>query len=120
MKYTLYYTFNETLDDDKRLWAVDYAYDVEQGFDDILHYLYQQKFNKKYAELSWYLEPGAKEAVKEWEAAWMGNELKYYDYYTSMNYSFVDWLKDEYYADALRECLDRMEAMSPGGCSFND
>lgn len=120
MRYTLYYTFNEELDGGRTLWAVDYAYDVEQRFDDILRYLYEQKFDKKYSELAWYLEPGAKEAVKGWESAWIQNDIKSYDYYTTMNYPFIDWLKEEYYRDALADCLSRMESMSPMGCSFND
>lgn len=107
MAYTLHYDFQEYVGDGE-LWAVDYQYPVQESIDDIMHYLYEKKFGRDFAEISWYLEPGAKEAMREWEQAYLKDEIKFYDYYSSLNYEFTDWLHDYHKPDAISECLEKM------------
>lgn len=109
MAYTLHYDFQEYVVDGE-LWAVDYQYPVQESIDDIMHYLYEKKFGRDFAEISWYLEPGAKEAMGEWEQAYLKDEIKFYDYYSSLNYEFTDWLHDAHKSDALSECLEKMSS----------
>lgn len=109
MAYTLHYDFREYVDGGE-LWAVDYRYPVQESIDDILHYLYEKRFDRDFAEISWYLEPGAREAMNEWEQAYLKDEIKTYDYYSSLNYEFTDWLHEEYRDDALAECLGKIGA----------
>ncbi len=105
MQYRLYYTFDSTIDG-QAVWVMNYEYDVEQCFDDILRYLYAKRFDREYLPLSWHLEPGAKDAVNAWEAMWERNEIKEMDYYTARNPDFLDWLHAAYYEDALQEYCD--------------
>lgn len=113
MAYTLHYDFSEHVGGGELL-AVDYRYPVQESIDDILHYLYEKRFDRDFAELSWYLEPGAREAMREWERAYLKDEIKTYDYYSSLNYEFTDWLHDEYRDDALAECLGKIGSPSFG------
>lgn len=117
MAYTLHYDFQEYVGDGE-LWAVNYQYPVQESIDDIMHYLYEKKFGRDFAEISWYLEPGAKEAMGEWEQAYLKDEIKFYDYYSSLNYEFTDWLIDEYRDAALAECLDKISATEFGVTAY--
>lgn len=55
---------------------------------DIISYLYEKHYNIPYNELSWYLEPGAKEFVKDIEEKWLHNTLD-----TSFIYRDKDFVK---------------------------
>ena len=48
---------------------------IAEDLNDIITYLYEKHYNIPYDELSWYLEPGAKEFVKDIEYRWLHNTL---------------------------------------------
>lgn len=115
MNYTLYYTFDETVNG-HRVFESDYEYDVEQDFKDILRYLYKRRFDADYDDLSWQLESGAKESVEEWNGKWNRNEIKFWDFYSTGNSDFIDWLKAEYYDDAFVTFCKEMGIGDYGCC----
>ncbi len=104
---------------------IDFQYKLESGtilvyedLNDALPYLYEKHFGIPYSELSWYLEPGAKEWVKELEDKWMHNELDLSEVYndeefiaslseenTHLSESTIEDMKDEL-EDAIEEELD--------------
>lgn len=100
MKKTLYYTFifDSNYYDDYR----DFPYSVDESLQDVIEYVYEKTYNKKYSPLSWYLTEGAKELVKSLETKWMHNELDMSEFYQDPH--FYDWLKDKYYNVALDKC----------------
>lgn len=109
MTYTLYYNFDELYYDDIVVDEVDYEYHVQLNLQDILEYEYENKFRKKYNCLSWYLEPGAKEFVKDVESRWWKNQIDTVSLYN--DYKFIDWLKECYYEKALsRASLESLKS----------
>lgn len=82
----------------------DYSYVVEEKLDDVVDYLFLKKYNKKYKKnLSWCLEEGAVEFVKDIENKWWHNELDTYELYQDSD--FINYLKDVYLKDAAREYI---------------
>lgn len=111
MIYTLYYTFRNLYYNDNAVNEIDYEYLVQPNFQDILEYEYENKFRKKYAVLSWYLETGSKEFVKELESRWLKNKIDTGLLY--QDYDFIDWLKNRYYEKALSKAsLENLEDAS--------
>lgn len=115
MNYVLHYTFDELVNG-QRVYEADYEYDIEQDFHDILKYLYKKRFRIEYDELSWQLENGAKDAVAEWNDKWCRNELRAWDFYSTGNWDFIDWLKGEYYDDAFVTFCREMGIVDYGCC----
>lgn len=54
--------------------------------DTYIRYAYEKKFGVPYRELGWWLEPGAKEFVKELEADWAHNKLDFHEAYRDRGY----------------------------------
>ena len=86
MKYELYYG--------------NFTYEVEQNYLDILSYEFEKTFNEEYVPYYTLYTPEQNAYVKEFETKWLNNEIHEYDYYTTRNYEFLDWLKEKYADDA--------------------
>ena len=77
----------------------------------------KNKFRKKYSALSWYLESGAKEFVKDLENKWLNNKIDTVAMY--QDFKFLDWLKERYYEKALSKAsLDTLEDTTRAVMSF--
>ena len=101
MKYELYYG--------------DFTFEVEQNYLDILGYEFKNKFNEDYEPSYTLYTSEQKEYVKDFETKWLKNEIHEYDYYTTRNYEFLNWLKDKYYDDAedAQYAEEELENMEP-------
>lgn len=99
MTKSIYYEF--LMDNDV---FVTYDYLVEDKLQDIIEYKYEQKFGKKYNELSWYLETGATKFVNEIEEEWFHNRIDTTKLY-NMDFEFYEWLKNKYSDIAFNKCL---------------
>ena len=108
MNYTLYYTFDNIYYNELAVSQMDYEYTIQSNIQDIIEYEYENKFRKKYSALSWYLESGAKEFVKDLENKWLSNKIDTVAMY--QDFKFLDWLKERYYEKALSKAsLDTLE-----------
>ena len=54
---------------------------ITENLNDIVSYLYEKHYGIPYNELSWYLEPGAKEFVSKIENDWLHNTLDTWSIY---------------------------------------
>lgn len=83
---------------------------VDEDLKMLVAYFYEQHFNKPYNELSWYLEPGAKEFVKEIEDKYLHNEID--SFALGRDENFINFLNENYSCDidddTLDEELDRL------------
>ena len=94
---------------------------INEDIRDVISYLYEKHFGVPYRELGWWLEPGAKEFVKELEDKWWKNELD-----VSKIYADEEYLKElateralfseedledaqDYFEESLRSELDDLE-----------
>ena len=96
---------------------------VTESFRDVLAYLFEKKYDKPYSELSWYLEEGAKDFVKDLEDKWLHNEIDTFTLYHDRD--FLDFLEsrdiswtpldneiEDAYQDFLNECEWEARRMS--------
>lgn len=108
MNYTLYYTFDNIYYNEFTVTKMNYEYTIQSNIQDIIEYEYENKFRKKYDALSWYLESGAKEFIKDLENKWFSNKIDTVAMF--QDFKFIDWLKERYYERALSkaslECLE--------------
>lgn len=95
---------------------------ISEDLRDAIPYLYQKHFGIPYAELGWWLEPGAKEWLKEIENKWMHNQLDLSEVYkdkeflkelclkysNQINEDTLDDLKDEF-EDKIQDELDYLD-----------
>ena len=88
ISYTIYYE------------DMDFDYSVEQNYEDIFNYEFEKEFGVKYNYLTEALYPEHKHFVKDFESKCNKNQIHYYEYYTTHNFDFLDWLKDKYEEDA--------------------
>lgn len=108
MNYTLYYTFDNIYYNEITVTQMDYEYTIQSNIQDIIEYEYENKFRKKYDALSWYLESGAKEFVKDLENKWFSNKIDTIAMF--QDFKFIDWLKERYYERALSKAsLESLE-----------
>ena len=72
----------------------EFYVEVEPTLQDIVAYLFEKEYHKYYNELSWYLEPNAREFVKNIEMLYMKNQLDE----TSLSREMINssFLKDKY------------------------
>lgn len=94
--------------------AIDYSKQLKgeiitvmEDLRDALPYLYEKHFGKEYGELSWYLEPGAKEFVKDLEDKWMHNKLDLSEVYKDEE--FLKSLAERYSTQLSRECIEDIQ-----------
>ncbi len=81
----------------------------------LIPYLYEKHFGKKYNELSWYLEEGAREFVKDIEDKWMHNQLEVEEDSEFLNKYFEnhkDEIVEKYAEDIKDEITEELEALS--------
>lgn len=110
MNYTLYYTFDNIYYNEFTVTQMDYEYTIQSNIQDIIEYEYENKFRKKYDALSWYLESGAKEFVKDLENKWFSNKIDTIAMF--QDFKFIDWLKERYYERALSKAsLESLESL---------
>lgn len=123
MNYSVSYRFTGCCPD------IDFYEDLDSGevlvsedLRDALPYLYEKHFGVPYRELGWWLEPGAKEWVKEIEDKWFHNKLDLSEVYkdteflaslaqkysTQINEDTVEDLKDDFEM-MLRDELDYLD-----------
>lgn len=77
--------------------SFDYTYWIDISCQDIVEYLFKEKYCKEYNQLSWYLEEGAREFVKDIEDSWLRNDVDEYGMLRDL--SLRDFLKDKYADD---------------------
>lgn len=65
---------------------------IEEDFKTILAYLFKKRFDVAYNEMSWYLEKGAREFVRDLEDKWLHNEIDTFDLYH--NDEFLEFYKE--------------------------
>lgn len=105
--------------DELNIWEErdDYSFTFSEDFNDVFAWMFQEKYNVKYGELSWIIEPGAKEFYKELEDKWLHNDLDVSNLYH--NEEFLDFvierknedIKEDEIEDALDEALDDIREM---------
>jgi len=81
---------------------------VDEDLQDIIAFLYYKKYEKPYNELSWYLEDGAKEFVKDIEDKWLHNTLDTFSLYQDPEFlEFLsDWYTDELTEEQLEDLME--------------
>lgn len=99
MRYDLHFSFNNEQYNSVNVNTRDFEYVIDEDLQDIIEYLYEQRFGIKYVPCAWYLENGANDFVKEIEHQWWHNTLDTITLYK--DHSFKDWLKEKYYEHAL-------------------
>lgn len=77
--------------------SFDYTYWVDITCQDIIEYLFKEKYGKEYSPLSWYLEDGAREFVKDIEDSWLRNEID--EYGMLQDLALRSFLKEKYADD---------------------
>ena len=77
--------------------SFDYTHWVDITCQDIVEYLFKEKYRKEYNPLSWYLEDGAREFVKDIEDSWLRNEIDEYGMLQDLD--LRDFLKEKYEED---------------------
>lgn len=75
----------------------DYELPIQENLDDVKAYLFFKKYGKCYNELSWALEPGAREFVKEIEDSWNANTFDSFSLYHDQE--FMEFIRDVIYDD---------------------
>ena len=95
MTYTLIYDFEDNYD--------YFEYPVRQNVEDILRYEFEKFFKHPYSPFL--LTETQKEFIRDFEDKCIHNQIHYYDYYTTHNFDFLDWLKDKY-RDEAEEARD--------------
>lgn len=100
MVYTLYYG--------------NFEYTVEQSYGDILAYEFNKAFNLEYTPYTVLCTKEQKDFIEDFDRRWWHNDIHEYDYYTTRNYEFLDWLKARY-ADAVEEAqyIDEDDLVDP-------
>jgi len=88
--YTLIYDFEDSYD--------YFEYTIEKSCEDILEYEFKKTFEKDYS--NFLLTEEQKKFIKDFEDKCNHNMIHYYDYYTTLNFDFLDWLKDKYQLEA--------------------
>ena len=81
--------------------SFDYSYYVDVSLQDIIEYLFKEKYEKDYNPLSWYLEDGAREFVKDIEDSWLRDDID--EYGMLQDLSLRTFLKDKYASDVENE-----------------
>ena len=82
MQYTLYYG--------------NFEFSVEQTAQDILEFEYKKTFGEDYTPYYGLMSPEQQLFVKKFNTDWVHNDIHEYDYYTTRNYDFLDFLKEKY------------------------
>lgn len=83
-----------------------YTVSVSEDLRDAIPYLYEKHFGVPYRELGWWLEPGAKEFVKDLEDKWMHNKLDLSEVYKDEE--FLKLLSEKY-ASYSTEALEQIK-----------
>ena len=96
MNYELYYH------------DLDFVYTVEEDVRDIFKYEFKKKFGLEYDCFRESFDDRYKVFIKDFEKQCNSGNIHYYDYYTTHNFDFLDWLKDNY-EDEAAQALYEME-----------
>ena len=75
----------------------DCEVNISEDLEDVIAYLFYKKYGKYYNELSWFLEPGAREFVKEIEDSWNANTFDTFSLYHDPE--FLKFIHDVIYDD---------------------
>jgi len=84
-------------------WTYDYY--LEINMEDIKEFLFKEKFNKDYESLNYYLEPGAKEFIKDFENKWWQNKIDTLSFQTNPN--FLEFLKEKYSLEIIKDLVEK-------------
>ena len=98
MKYVLYYG--------------NFPYEIDQCYQDILEYEYQRTFNEGYTPYYGLCTPEQKDFIKDFDFKWLHNDIHEYDYYTTLNYDFLNWVKEKYEEAAEEAQYAELQAAS--------
>ena len=81
-----------------------YDYLVNIGCQDIVEFLFKERYGKEWNPLSWHLEDGARELVKDIEDAWLRDDIDIYS--MLQNLPLRDYLKDKYRDKVMDICIN--------------
>ena len=102
MQWELKYTFNNRWYYDVDIDYAEVSILVDENFEDIFAYLFEQKYDVKYRKTAWMLEKDAWDFYKELEQKWLSNEIDTYQLYRFDN-NFKEYLKQVYEFEALQK-----------------
>lgn len=114
MNYSVSYSFTGNCSDIDLYETLDSGQViVSEDLRDALPYLYEKHFGVPYRELGWWLEPGAKEWVKEIEDKWLHNKLDLSELYKNEEFlnSLADKYSDRIDEDTIEDLRDEFEDM---------
>ena len=104
MKISLDYHVNYCSDEfDEDDYESNYTYCVDLSLQDIIEYLFKERYGKYYNPLSWYLEDGAREFVKDIEDSWLRNDIDEYGMLKDL--SLREFLKEKYKDEVIEQCI---------------
>lgn len=92
--------YSDEFDEDDR--ESYYTYEVDLSLQDIIEYLFKEKYCKEYNPLSWYLEDGAREFVRDVEDSWLRDDIDEYGMLQDLH--LREFLKDKYRCDVEEQC----------------
>ena len=79
-----------------------HEHNVDVSCQDIVEYLFYEKYRKHWNPLNWHLEEGAKEFVKDIEDSWLRNEIDEYGLLHDLN--MQEFLKEKYKDEVEESC----------------
>lgn len=82
-------------------FTYDYCVDVE--CQDIVEFIYKDAYGKEWNPLSWHLEKGARELVKDIEDSWLRDDIDIYAMLQDL--PLRDFLKNKYSDEVERICI---------------
>ena len=77
------------------------GYRLDEDFNDIFEYTFEQMFHTKFNCMNWHLTEGAKALYKEMEGKWLKNELDAYYLYRD-DRGFEEFLMGKYSKEAAK------------------
>ena len=106
MKYYIDFDVIASSYDLEEEYGTTVTYVFTEDLDDIVHFLYEQEFKIPYNELNWYLQPGAKEFVKDIEEKWLKNQIdcsKFINTYEFRKWVAFNKLSEKEIANAIED-----------------
>lgn len=86
---------------------------VDPSLEDIKEFLFEKEYHKDYTMPGWYLEPGAKDFIKDVETQWLCNKIGDSLWILDNLYELTDFLKVKYKKEVLRKIENILMADYP-------
>ena len=107
MQWELKYTFSNKWYYDVDIDYAEVSILVDENFEDIFAYLFEQKYDTKYRETAWMLEKNAWDFYKELEQKWLNNQIDTYQLYR-FDDKFKEYLKKLHEFEALQKAAQEV------------